>query len=66
MPYFKKHFSQAVITFHSPISLHKIPGLGRLHNSLAGIAMAEEGCLPFPVLKLSQGLIGVYGCLQND
>ena len=53
MEYLKKHFNQAVITFHLSISLHKIPDLDRLHNSLAGIAMAGGGCLPFLALKLS-------------
>jgi len=53
MEYFKKHFNRAVITFHSSISLHKITDLDGLHNSLAGIAVAGQGCLPSPALKLS-------------
>lgn len=53
MQYFKKHFNQAVITFHSSTGLHKIPDLDRLRSSLAATAMAGEGCLPFLVLKLS-------------
>lgn len=53
MECFKKHFIQAVITFHSAISLHKTRDLDRQHSSLAGIAMAGESCLPFLALKLS-------------
>lgn len=40
--YLKKHFNQAVITYHSSILLHEITALDRLHNSLPELQWQER------------------------